>query len=120
MKGIFSRRAFDPGTLRQLLIFTRGTNPRSLSGGFGDTQEVVFRVRGKLEALQIQSYRGEQFAITDWVTSRAGYKATIRWRDDVTPDMQIVVGVRIFKIRECPQVERSENYMEILCEEVLA
>src|SRR4051812_41587267 len=113
-----TKRAFDPGQMRQLLVFTRPTNPRNLSGGFQDAPVPVFRVRGKLEGLAVQSYHGEQFALVDWTTARAGYKATIRRRDDVTSDMQIVFGTRVFKIRECPQVGRNENYMDILCEEV--
>lgn len=115
-----TKQPFDPGSMRQLLVFTRPTNPRNLSGGFGDAPVPVFRVRGKLEGLQIHSYMAEQFALVDWTTARAGYVATIRRRDDVTAELQIVFGTRVFKIRECPQVSRNENYMQILCEEVTA
>jgi SPP1 family predicted phage head-tail adaptor len=114
------KKQFDPGSLRQELVFARPTNPRGESGQFADAPEPVFRVRGKLEALQVQSYRGEQFGGVDWTTNRQGYKATIRWRGDVTPDMQILFSARVFRIVECPQVDRSQRYMEILCEEVFA
>ncbi len=102
--------------MRQLLVFTRNTAPRNASGGFGDAPQVMFSVRGKLEP--VPRGKNEVFGPADWTVAYTQYLATIRWRPDVTDDMAINLGSRVFKIRNSPQVERRDRYMEILCEEV--
>lgn len=112
---------FDPGQMRQSLAFLRPTNPRNLSGGFGDAPEVLFTVRGKLERRPIDRPESERFSQTaGWTTNAIQYVATIRRRSDITESMQIRHDNRIFKIREAPQVAKSDRYMQILCEEVRA
>ncbi len=110
-------KRIDPGKMRQLLVFVRSTDPRNLSGGFGDNPETVFTVRGKLESMPVTG-SAERFGPADWTTSRSQYKATIRRRSDVTTRMGIQFDGRVFSIRDAPQVAKSERYMEILCEEV--
>jgi len=108
--------------MRQLLTFTKNAAPRDASGGFGDQPQPQFIVRGKLAA--IPRGKNEQYGPVNWTTAFTQFMATIRWRGDVTDDMSIylgdptVAGTRVFRVRNSPQVERSDRYMEILCEEV--
>lgn len=60
----------------------------------------------------------EKYGGVNWTTGFTRYLATIRWRGDVTDDMSILFGARTFAVRGVPQVERSDRYIEIVCEEV--
>lgn len=65
----------------------------------------------------------EQYGPVDWTTAKTQYLATIRWRSDVTDEMSIYLGAvssqaRVFRVRNSPQVQKSDRYMQILCEEV--
>lgn len=111
------RRPVDVGSFRQLLRFMLSSNPRNASGGFGENLVEQFRVRGKLTPMPM-SRTAEQFTGVDWTTNVTPYVGVIRWRADVTEQMVIQNGTRLFRIRSCPQVERADRYMEILCEEV--
>lgn len=110
------RKPIDPGKLRQLLVFTRNAATRDASGGFGNNPQPVFSVRGKLEPLPKGDW--EKYGGVNWTTGFTRYTAVMRWRPDVTDDMSINLGTRVFAVRGVPQVERSDRYMEVVCEEV--
>jgi|SRR5579862_5423336 len=112
------RKPVDPGKLRQLLVFSLNAAPRDASGGFGNQPVTQFSVRGKVEPIPKGDW--EKYGGVDWTTGFTRYLAVIRWRPDVTDDMSINLGARVFAVRGVPQVERSDRYMEIVCEEVTA
>jgi head-tail adaptor len=113
---ILSKR--NPGLLRYLLTFQRNKATRNASGGFtqgkGFDPETVFTARGNVEPLTGKESFG------DWTRDVQGYKVTIAWREDVTTDMRILFGARIFQIREAPLVSKWDRYLEIGCQEVRA
>lgn len=108
----------DPGALRHVLTFQTNLATRNASGGFsqgaGFAPQTFATVRGLIEPLTAKDTFGE------WSKVVTGYKATIHWRGDLTEDMRILFGARIFQIREIPIVSKWDRFLEIGCEEVKA
>lgn len=102
------------GEMRQRLTFQKNMAPRNASGGFGENWQTVATVWGNFNSMD----QGHEFFHPEWTTSVNAYVATIRRRSDITESMQILFGTRVFKIRKAPQVDRSDRFMNIICEEV--
>ncbi len=66
---------------------------------------------------QITAVSGDERIAAGQLTSEVSYRIRLRWREDITPQMRIVFGARIFAIRTIIAVDGKKRTLEIMAEE---
>lgn len=94
------------GTIRQ-----RGVVPDGQGGNASELFTTIDTVWANLVA-----GAGSETLLADKQDSRSAYTITIRFRPDVTPAMQFVVGTRVFDIKAAVDEEERHEWLILDCE----
>lgn len=69
--------------------------------------------------VRIDAISGREIEVADGLAARATHKILMRYRDDVLPEMRIVVGSRRLDIRAVLDLDGRRRWLQCLCEEQL-
>ncbi len=101
-----------PGRMRQRIRIEQPVlTPDGLGGNTRDWQ-VIATVWAS-----IRTRSGDERMAAGQLASQVTHRITLRYREDITPDMRIVFGTRIFAIRALLRDEYKKRSLEILAEE---
>jgi len=65
----------------------------------------------------IQPVSGREYYDAMSIQSSITHRVIIRYRSDITPEMRIVYGERIFEIEAVIDIGARKKYLELLCRE---
>lgn len=100
------------GDLRQRLVIERPVRSADGGGGAVETWEAVAEAWGAVIPLT-----GGERVEADAVTGRVTHEIWIRHRDDVSADMRLRLGARLFEVRAVIDVDERRRFLKCLCEE---
>jgi len=103
-----------PGKLRNRVVLEEAA--RVSDGGGG--AEVVWSPLASLWAA-IEPVSGREQARYEGIEATLTHKITLRFREDVRPDMRLRLGARIFNIRAARNEGGQGRWLICLCEEII-
>jgi SPP1 family predicted phage head-tail adaptor len=108
------------GDLRQRISIEKDATAKTTSGGTRPWTTVV-TVAASIAA-KIEEYAAgrETFGPQPWTVALTGYRVWIRYRTDVAEQMRVKFGTRYLAIRQVPTIDRSQEFIGLVCEEVKA
>jgi SPP1 family predicted phage head-tail adaptor len=102
------------GQLRHTFQLQRATESRDEAGGVTQVWRTVAQPFGSLEGVT-----GDEFLRADALQAEIDYRARLRYRGDVTPDMRLTLGSRSFDIRRVVDPDGRRDELELLLRERL-
>lgn len=100
------------GDLRQRVGIERAARVADGGGGADETWEMLAEVW----AAVLPVTGGERFE-ADAIEARVTHEVWMRYRADVTPDMRLRLGSRLFDVRAVIDFEERHRFLKCLCEE---
>ncbi|BCJ86455.1 phage head closure protein [Effusibacillus dendaii] len=101
------------GLLRNRVTIQKLTQTDDGMGGYTEGWGVVATVYASVHPL-----KGRELFDAQQVREHMTHRVTIRYRVDVTPDMRVLFGAKVFNIRSVINVESKNRELQLLCEEV--
>lgn len=101
------------GELRHVVVIESAANTRTATGGIVQSPWAeVATVRAKIETLAAEErIVGDQFAV------QTTHTVTIRWRDDVSAQMRLRWGSKVFDILGVSSIKDQRREMVLQCRE---
>lgn len=85
------------------------------AGGFTVGFTLLAEVWGSLETLA-----GDEYPTADRLAGQLTHSVWLRWREDVTTDMRLRLGPRVFQVRAVVDHDGRRRFVECRCEETVA
>lgn len=101
-----------PGTMRQRI---RLEQPSLAPDGLGGWHRSWVEVASVWAHIRAGS--GDERMEAGQLAAPATYRIRLRWREDITSDMRIVFGARIFAIRGVLDADARKRFIELIAEE---
>ena len=114
MSSSLSLPSFPIGKLSKLISIQEETPTRDSFGGYELDWNTVVDVWANITPL-----RGREILASDMLQSVISYRFIIRYNPDfnVTSDMRIVYGTRIFNIRSVAIADEDSRFLAIIADE---
>ncbi|HHX63233.1 MAG TPA: phage head closure protein [Epulopiscium sp.] len=100
------------GELRHRISIQRSIVSKDNIGCEIETLDDIGKVWASIEPISNKGYSKVKQSPTDMST-----KITIRYRNDITPMMVVIFGVRLFRIQKVINLEERCVFLELLCSE---
>lgn len=101
--------------MRKRVTIQRPVSSQDVYGQMVNAWNDIATVWAKVEDLSGREYFQAQEVPTSQVTTRI----TMRWRNDVEPEMRIVAGDRIFDIESALDASGRKAELQLMCKEVV-
>jgi len=64
---------------------------------------------------EIEPLRGTEYFYAHQIKNEVSHRVRIRFRSDITEEMRIKLGDRVFNIESILDIEEAHRFLEILC-----
>lgn len=88
-------------------------------GEEGGTAGITWQLVATLWA-EIRSLSGQEVFRADTISALGTYEVRIRFRNNIAPHMRLVIGERVFDIRDVRDMDGRRRFLTCLCEEQYA
>lgn len=100
------------GDLRQRVGIERAVRVMDDGGGADEEWEMLAEVWASVTPLT-----GSERVEADAINANVSHEIWMRHRSDVSPDMRLRLGPRLFDVRAVMDVEERRRFLRCLCEE---
>jgi SPP1 family predicted phage head-tail adaptor len=102
------------GQLKHRVVIQSFTTTQSQSGQVSRTYNTLATVWAK-----VTPTTGREYYQSDRINAEVTHQVTIRYRDDVKPDMRIIHRGRTFEIESVIDRREAITLLDLLCKEVV-
>ncbi len=100
------------GSLRHRVTIERPQRNSEVGGSATIEWITIGNVFARIDAVS-----GREIELAGGLVGRATHKVLMRFRDDILPEMRIVVGSRRLDIRSVLDLDGRRTWLQCLCEE---
>lgn len=104
----------NPGNLRHRITLQTLNKTEDGTGGYLENWSDVVTVWA-----QVQPLNGTERYNWSQISNDIAYRVTIRYRPNITPDMRVKYGNKIFQIESIIDVDERHTELQLLCSEVV-
>lgn len=104
----------NPGDLKNRIVIKKNNKIKNSFGEVTENWEVVAIVWANINPIA-----GKEFFAAETVNSSISHKVRIRYRKDITPEMNVEYKGRIFTINSIINEYEQNKVLQLMCKEVI-